>query len=215
MNTGDLIKSSAIKSYVTSNVINPITSNVYHSGNIPYFSGTGYPAVNPSDLISQSTVRSDAAYALNNLSGTIDASTLINSLKSVCRVLGRVRPFHSYRYYGSGGAEVLQAESSGTAIFRNNLSPYNGGKPARGNNGSTTSGPNYATDGTVNDNNNPSNMNTGSISSGNIVSASDLNRVISNMSNYISNSRLGTINYISYICHSNCHGSCYDSRGRR
>lgn len=193
----------------------------YHSGNIPYFTGTAYYGktgnsgnwaklgwTNPVAMPGNQLAAIDAQPTWTISDQIITASTLWDNMLRIVRTLSKIRYFTTNWYHKTEGTRNLIQSISGGGIFNTAFPAVPGG--ADGNQSKTEF---WERKGNTAPNVTPP---TEIVKEG-LASANSMNNTISNCYNTWQSQcfSAGGLVYNFYTCHNNCHGSCYANRGRR
>lgn len=168
------------------------TGIVWHSTNSPFTptqENTYNSVVNDRDNPASGT---SSGYALGDIETNISdanvtASTIVNQFKGYASALSRIRKARLIKYYSTTFPADARAESR---------IDYDQTEVA-------SLAEKYAT--SMND------IGVSSVSSGESISASNLDQFVTNLSNAINEARNNTLTFKEYYCHSSCHSSCHGS----
>ena len=194
-------------------VVNQAHSKVqYHSGNIPYFSGTGTSTggnfTNPAALPSNQLAANTQSTMTGISDDIITASTLWSSMLTITRYLVKIRKFTSTWIHAQPALPVTMGTITGWAVFNTAYPAVPTGTVTVD---SHTS--NWTRGGSTSITLSPSQT----INTGADATAANMNTAINNCYNAWVNScyNANALTYTYYTCHSNCHSNWGDSRGRR
>lgn len=194
-------------------VVNQAHSKVqYHSGNIPYFSGTGTSTggnfTNPAALPSNQLAANTQSTMTGISDDIITASTLWSSMLTITRYLVKIRKFTSTWIHAQPASVVNKGTVTGYAVFNTAFPAVPTGTVVV--NSHTQ---NWTRSGSTSITLSPSQT----INTGADAAAANMNTAINNCYNAWVNScyNANALTYTYYTCHSNCHSNWEDGRGRR
>lgn len=195
---------------------------IYHSGNIPKFSGKAlyntshvstatYVALQDPEAVPSSNLEALSKVKTNVIVQSSDevcsAQKVYDILKNMVYNLTRVRKFQSRWYHKTGKTQTLISERSGKAVFAKSLS----GLPAYKEVMSSK-----CIGWTRSVNNSLQQITVPTLTQNTIMSANTMTTFLNKLDSEWNRTYNNTINYTLYSCHNNCHDNCHSSgRGRR
>lgn len=194
-------------------VVNQAHSKVqYHSGNVPYFSGSGTSTggnfTNPAALPANQLAANSQSTMTAIGDDIITASSLWSSMLTITRYLVKIRKFTSTWIHAQPASPVTVNTVTGWAVFNTAFPAVPTGTVTV-----DSHTENWTRDGNTSITLSP----TQTISSGDDAAAANMNTAINNCYNAWVNScyNANELTYTYYTCHSNCHSNWGDARGRR
>jgi hypothetical protein len=168
------------------------TGIVWHSGSHPFTpsqENTYADVVNDRDNPASGSSSGFATGSIedNITDANVTAATIVTQFRNYASALSRIRKARLIKYYSTTFPANTRAESR---------VDYDQTETA-------SLAEKYAT--SMDD------VSAGTVSSGQVVDASDLDDFINSLSQAIANARLDPLTFKEYYCHSSCHSSCHGS----
>jgi hypothetical protein len=168
------------------------TGIVWHSGSHPF---TPSQENTYADVVNDRTnpaSGTSSGYALGSIEDNITdanvtASTIVTQFRNYASALSRIRKARLIKYYSTTFPANVRAESR-VDFDQTNV---------------TSMDAKYATS--------MDSVGVANVSSGQLISGSNINQFVTNLSTAINNARENTLTFKEYYCHSSCHSSCHGS----
>jgi hypothetical protein len=172
------------------------TGIVWHATNSPFtpaqpntYNGVVNETINPAGGPSAGyPFASGTGLIENNIpDSVVTASTIVTEFRNMSAALSRIRKARLIKYYSTTFPADARAESR-VDFDQTNV---------------TSMDAKYATS--------MDSVGVANVSSGQLISGSNINQFVTNLSTAINNARNNTLTFKEYYCHSSCHSSCHGS----
>lgn len=168
------------------------TGIVWHSGNHPFnpnaentYNGVVNDRVNPAS--GPSTGYATGSIENNINDANVTAATIVNQFRNHASALSRIRRARLIRYFSTTFPRNDRAQSR-VDFDQTQM---------------TSLDSKYATS--------MNNVGVANVATGQLISGSNINQFVNNLSTAINNARNSTLTFQEFYCHSSCHSSCHGS----